>query len=313
VSPPSKKHTDIDSASPCMACAPVYAKLQQQMSNLWNAHKKLVAEVTEIKRIAGNIQQTAVKSDEHVKLVAELSEMKTVVTCLSEEQHAGSASHDEELNLTAKVCKTVNDMNRRKKNIVVTGLPEVASDSDETETRRIDEAAFSTFCEENLTVKPAMSKLGCRRLGKANGSGTKPRRLLVHLTSEQNAQDLLSSAKAILRKSHDHYIASAVYFNPDLTAAEAKVAFEQRQRRREAKTAKLTGGETSGASAATSSSSTAVTTTASYQVAASTSTSTTVPVPISSNSYSLSAEAVSFTPVSVSDVTSDAQGLQPCV
>ena len=92
-------------------------------------------------------------------------------------------------------------------------------------------------------MKPALSKLDCRRPEKATDSGTKPRRLLVHLTSEQNAQDLLSSAKAILRKSHDHYIASAVYFNPDLTAAHAKLALEQHQRRREAKTAKLIRGE----------------------------------------------------------------------
>jgi len=41
--------------------------------------------------------------------------MKTVVSRLSEEQHAGNASHVEELNLTANVCRTLNDMNKRKK------------------------------------------------------------------------------------------------------------------------------------------------------------------------------------------------------
>jgi len=293
-----------------MACAPMYAKLQQQMSDLWNAHKKLVAEVTEIKRIASNIQQSAVKSEEHVKLVAEVSEMKTVVTGLSEEQHAGSASHNDELNLTAKVCKTLNDMNRRKKNIVVTGLPETAADSYKIEIRRTDKVAFSTFCEENLTVKPALSKLGCQRLGKPNGSGTKPRRLLVQLTSEQNAQDLLASAKAILRKSHDQYIASAVYSNPDLTAAEAKLAVEHCKRRREAKTAKLTWAS---ATTTTSTLSTGIPSTALFQLTASTSTSTTLPVRISSSNHSLSAGAVPFTPITSSDHTSDAQGPQPCV
>ena len=82
----------------------------------------------------------------------------------------------------------------RKKNVVVTGLPEVdmgTTGTSSDESKRLDEVAFTTFCEENLglTVKPAVSKLGCRRLGKA--TGTKPRRLLVHLSSEQNAQDLL--------------------------------------------------------------------------------------------------------------------------
>jgi len=61
------------------------------------------AEVTEIKRVAGNIKQSAVKSDEHVKLVAVVSEMKTVVSRLSVEQHAYIASRTEESNLTAKV------------------------------------------------------------------------------------------------------------------------------------------------------------------------------------------------------------------
>ena len=29
-----------------------------------------------------------------------------------------------------------------------------------------DEAIFTQFCEENLTVKPSLAKAGCRRLGR---------------------------------------------------------------------------------------------------------------------------------------------------
>jgi len=65
------------------------------------------------------------------------------------------------------------------------------------------------------------------------------------LSSEQNVQDLLSSARALLRKRNDHYVASTVYFNPDLTAAEAKVAFEQRQKRWAAKILEQGNGTTS--------------------------------------------------------------------
>ena len=62
-------------------------------------------------------------------------------------------------------------------------MPEAASgSSDPDETKRLDELAFTTFCEENLTVKPVLSKLGCRHLGKATSSDAKPQRLLVHLT-----------------------------------------------------------------------------------------------------------------------------------
>ena len=148
-----------------------------------------------------------------------------------------------------------------------------------------------------------------RALHTSTGSDTKPRRLLVHLTSEQNAQDLMSSAKALLKKSHDHYIASTIYFNPDLTAAEAKLAFEQRQRRREAKIAKLTRDETCGVSATTPHG-TASSATTTVLNPAETSTSATVPAPIDSN---LSAEAASFTTVTVSDATLNTLGQQPCV
>ena len=89
----------------------MFAKLQQQISDLWNAHKKVVTDVTEIKRVTGNIQQSVVKSDEQGKLADEVLKMKSVVSRLSAEQHAGNASHIDESNLTANVCKTLNDMN----------------------------------------------------------------------------------------------------------------------------------------------------------------------------------------------------------
>jgi len=118
--------------------------------------------------------------------------------------------------------------------------------NDEIESKQLDEQAFTSFCEENLIVKPSLSNLDCRRLGKQNN--TKPRRLLVHLTSEQNAHDVLVSAKTLLlRKSSDRYIASSVYFNADMTYTEAKLAFEERQKRRAAKIAQPTVSDTIGA------------------------------------------------------------------
>jgi len=70
--------------------------------------------------------------------------------------------------------------------------------------------------------------MGCWRLEKR--IDTKPRRLLVHLTTEQNAQDL--SARTVLRNNSDQYIASSLFINPDLTPADAKLAYERRQKRR---------------------------------------------------------------------------------
>ena len=71
---------------------------------------------------------------------------------------------------------------------------------------------------------------GTRRLGKGIGIG--PRKLLVKLTSEATAQELVKSSKK-LRLSNDPRIASKVYINPDLTKEEAKQAFERRKSRRQ--------------------------------------------------------------------------------
>jgi len=123
------------------------------------------------------------------------------------------------------IHKTVKDLNRRKSNVIVTGIPELTS-SDTS-----DRELFTNFCEENLAIKPALSNLGCKRLGRSPDQQGRPRRLLVHLNSESTAADLLMAAKQ-LRRSDDPSVKS-VYINPDLAPAEAKIAFESRQRRRE--------------------------------------------------------------------------------
>ena len=111
----------------------------------------------------------------------------------------------------------------------VTGLPEPECNSDEL--KAADEKAFIKLCEENLSLKPALLHNGCVRLGKVNTH--RPRKLLIRLPTEESASNLLKSAKE-LRKSDNDYIASNIYINPDLSPAAAKLAYEQRQRRRTA-------------------------------------------------------------------------------
>jgi len=108
--------------------------------------------------------------------------------------------------------------------VVISGLLECIDDSVS------DEAIFTQFCEDNLTVKPSLDKAGCRRLGRVIPDG-QPRRLLVHLRTEDSAAALLSSGR-LLRQSSNQQV-RAVYVNPDLSPAEAKLAYENRQRRRE--------------------------------------------------------------------------------
>jgi len=61
--------------------------------------------------------------------------------------------------------------------------------------------------------------------------------VLVHLTSESSVSSVLAAAKQ-LRRGDDAYMSEHVFINPDLSPAEAKLAFEQRQRRRTAKAAR---------------------------------------------------------------------------
>ena len=80
-----------------------------------------------------------------------------------------------------------------------------------------------------------MSKLGCRRLGKRT-DGQQPRKLLVHLNSEQAASTLLAEARK-LRKSDSeavarNVVARNVFLNPDLSPAELRLAYDRRQKRR---------------------------------------------------------------------------------
>ena len=124
--------------------------------------------------------------------------------------------------LKYEIHKTIHDINRRK--CILSGLPECTDDSVS------DEAIFTQFCEDNLTVKPSLDKAGCRRLGRVIPDG-QPRRLLVHLRTEDSAAALLSSGR-LLRQSSNPQV-KAVYVNPDLSPAEAKLAYENRQRRSE--------------------------------------------------------------------------------
>jgi len=88
------------------------------------------------------------------------------------------------------VQKTINDSARRKRNVIITGLP-VQENGD-------DRPLFLAFCEQQLPVKPAVTEQGCIRLGKK--SPGRPRRLLVKLNSEE-ATASLQRAAPMLRHS----------------------------------------------------------------------------------------------------------------
>jgi len=73
----------------------------------------------------------------------------------------------------------------RKRNVIISGLPELTDIDDRT--------SFLNIFSEHLSVKPYLNTDSCILIGKANSN--QPRRLLVHLSSEDMAFELLASAK----------------------------------------------------------------------------------------------------------------------
>jgi hypothetical protein len=129
--------------------------------------------------------------------------------------------------LTLIVHRTLNDVARRKRNVIITGLEEESGDG-----ARCDQELFEDFCEDFMHVKPAVAYGGksCIRIGGRVRGG--PRRLLVRLQSEEGASALLEAAPS-LRHCHDVYVAANVFINPDLSPSAAKLAYQARLRRRE--------------------------------------------------------------------------------
>lgn len=131
-------------------------------------------------------------------------------------QQADTEPGDEE-RFTLVVHRTLNDTNRRKRNVLVSGLPESEQD---------DRLAFLSMCEDILGIKPFVAENGCRRIGNSN-----PRKLLVRLRSNEAATDLLRAAPKLRQSTNAIY--RHVYINEDLSPAAAKLAYEARQSRRE--------------------------------------------------------------------------------
>ena len=143
-------------------------------------------------------------------------------------------------NTLAAVHNELADANRRKKNIIVTGLQPLMNVEDAD--------IFIQFCESYLPVKPSVVRSACKRLGKDIPGRIQP--LLIVLSNEDAAQQLLECA-SLLRKSDDEVVKKTVYFNPDRTQAEAQAAYNQRVLRHERNAAKLSSVEASNATAST--------------------------------------------------------------
>jgi hypothetical protein len=111
-----------------------------------------------------------------------------------------------------------DELQRRSRNLVITGLPPSLQLSDTD--------LIESFCENNLTVKPRIVRTW--RLGKDRTSINS--KLCVTLENADAVEDLLSSS-ALLRQSIDQKT-KTVYFNRDLTKQQAAAAYKLRCERR---------------------------------------------------------------------------------
>jgi len=184
-----------------------FAKLQADVGALRELVTELRQEVKELKAASSHCQLASKGS------VGNLSSPPPDI------RDARSSTDD---NVQSIVHKELYDADRRKRNVIVCGMPENESISD-TES-------FQDICEQHLNCKPYIVR--SLRLGQPKPNAV--RRLLIRLRSDECAAELLRSAH--LLRHAEHPGTSSVYINPDLTPAAAKLAFEERQRRR-AKTA----------------------------------------------------------------------------
>ena len=108
-----------------------------------------------------------------------------------------------------QISEALRDHERRKNNLVITGLPESTNTNGEAND---DRAQFLNLCETYLSMKLYIAERACTRIGKP--STDRPRRLLIRLSSETAARELLWSAKK-LRHCEDSAIEKSVYINAD--------------------------------------------------------------------------------------------------
>ena len=138
-----------------------------------------------------------------------LQPMKTSTSSVKQPSHT--------MDVLAAVHNELMEKQRRKCNVVVSGLKEVEGVDD------VD--AFCEICKTCLPVKPPVNRQNCRRLGRKTTSKIRP--LLITLVNESSAAELIQCAP-LLRQSSE---ATGIYINADLTAAEALAGFQARERR----------------------------------------------------------------------------------
>ena len=118
------------------------------------------------------------------------------------------------------MTKTISDTERRKRNVIVTGLPESTNDV----------SSIIQLFKTSLQMNVGNSIVSTKRLGTENTN--KYRRLLIVFNSLTVASDVYSRAR-LLRGSSDKYTADHIFINQDLSREESRLAYLRRVKRRQ--------------------------------------------------------------------------------
>ena len=124
----------------------------------------------------------------------------------------------QEIDFLSAVHTEMLDKTRRKSYIVVQGLAAAVG--------LTDVELFQRLCTEQLRIDPPLVKFP-RRVGKKRKRSIQ--RLVLSLESEIEASRVLSNVHRFCESTSD----VPVYINADLTKAESKAAFLERERRRQ--------------------------------------------------------------------------------
>ena len=123
--------------------------------------------------------------------------------------------------IIAAVYADQSEHKRRESSLIVSGLRESQTQN--------DKVLFTNLCREEFDVQ--VDVVSTKRLGRLQP--TKVRPLLIVTGVADQAQHLIAAAKQ-LRKSLNPDVRTSVYFNRNMTKAEAEAAYRARVQRRQA-------------------------------------------------------------------------------
>lgn len=170
-----------------------------------------------------NTATTAYKSSSNATVVKDTATASATYSGVASVASAARSTRPRPTSLKEAVVSVVQadqrEKERRAKTVVVSGLKQDNTMSDADSFRRLSML--------ELGVDPLVKST--KRLGMAHNDRIQP--VLVSFQSADQAADLIQRAK-LLRRSTDEHVRTNVYINRNLTAVEAKLAYEERCRRR---------------------------------------------------------------------------------